>query len=93
MLINADMEIHKCKREHSMFRHKYLEYVTIGESLIEKDSIWNVVDESDIVDEETTKKDDENMDMTFQNPSPSQEINVVEEETNKSSPALVRCDQ
>ena len=73
--------------------HEYLEDVTVGESLIETDDIWNVGDESDIVDEETTKKDDENMDMTFQNPSPSQEINVVEEETNKSSPALVSCDQ
>ena len=87
MQICADMES-KCKREYHMFKHKHLEDVDIVESLIAKDSIWNVVDESEIVDYETTNKDVDNLEMTFQNPSPTQEINVETE----IEETLVRCE-
>ena len=81
----------KCEREYCMFKHEHLEDVDIVESLIAKDSIWNVVDESEIVDDETTNKDVDNLEMTFQNPSPTQEINV-EKETEETSPALAICE-
>ena len=80
----------KGEREYCMFKHDYLEDVEIGESLVAKDSIWNVVDESELNDGDK-KNDDDNLEMTFQNPSPSQEINV-EKDTEQNSPVLVRCD-
>ena len=78
----------KCEREYCMFKHEYLEDVDIVESLIAKDSIWNVGDESEIVDDKTTNKDVDNLEMTFQNPSPTQEINVETE----IEETLVRCE-
>ena len=46
-----------------------------------------------MVDEETTKMDDENLKMTFQSPSSSQEFDGVEEQTEDTSPALVIYNQ
>ena len=85
MQMCADMEL--SEREYCMFKHEHLEDVDIVESLIAKDSIWNVGDESEIVDDETTNKDD-NLEMTFQNPSPTHEINVETE----IEETLVRCE-
>ena len=50
----------KCEREYCMFKHDYLEDVEIVESLVAKDSIWNVVDESELNDGDK-KNDDDNL--------------------------------
>ena len=52
----------KCERDYCMFKHDYLEDVEIGESLVAKDSIWNVVDESELNDGDK-KNDDDNLEM------------------------------
>ena len=62
-----------------MFKHEDLEDIVNGESVIAKDSIWNVIDETEN-DVGGNKDIEDDLEMTFQNPSASNENIVIGED-------------
>ena len=58
-----------------MLKHEDVENIVNGESVIAKDSIWNVIDETEN-DDGGNEPIEDNLEMTFQIPSASKEITI-----------------
>ena len=80
----------RCEQDLCMFKHDDFKEIDNSESVTTKDSIWNVIDETEN-DDGGTKNIEDNLEMTFQNPSESKENNVTID-IEEGSPVLVRCE-
>ena len=73
-----------------MFKHEDLEDIVNGESVIAKDSIWNVIDETENY-EGGIENIEDNLEMTFQIPSAAKENNDTTD-IEEGSRVLVKCE-